>query len=399
MTKNHEMATVEEVLDILDVLIAYDTVALTPNLNLIEDVKDRLEPLGVKVSLTYDDTETKANLFATIGPDIEGGVVLSGHSDVVPVNPADWTTPPFKADHRDGRVYGRGTADMKGFVACVLAMAPNYAALDLTVPIHIALTFDEEDGFHGAPILLADLADRGIRPSAAVIGEPTGLRTVGAHKGCYEYRTTVTGMNGHSSVPAEAVSAVHYAMRWISGLLDLTDDMTVRAPSDSPYDPPPTTFNVGTISGGQGRCVVADKCWFDWEMRPVQVEDASFVKEQMAVLESTLLDEMRSVYPEASIQTDMVCEIDGLEWHNDSPALDLMKVLLPDEVSLNGGTLPVDVVSYGTEAGLFQAAGIPAVLWGPGDIAVAHRPDEFIEVAHLEVCLALLRRLGEHLAF
>jgi len=398
MTENHEMVTVDEVLDILDVLISYDTVALTPNLDLIEDVKDRLESLGAKVVLTYDDTETKANLFATIGPDIEGGVVLSGHSDVVPVNPDDWTTPPFKADRRDGRVYGRGTADMKGFVACVLAMAPIYAALDLTVPIHIALTFDEEDGFHGAPILLADLAESGIRPSAAVIGEPTGLRTVGAHKGCYEYRTTVTGMNGHSSVPAEAVSAVHYAMRWISGLLSLGDEMEHRAPDQSPYDPPPTTFNVGTISGGQGRCVVADKCWFDWEMRPVQVEDANFVKEHMAIFESSLLDEMQSVYPEASIETQMVCEIDGLEWRDDSPALDLMKVLLDEEVVANGGFLPVDVVSYGTEAGLFQAAGIPAVLWGPGDIGVAHRPDEFIEVADLEVCLCLLRRLGGHLA-
>ena len=387
-----------EALDLLDILIAYDTVALTPNLDLIDDVRVRLESLGATVVLTYDDTQTKANLFATIGPDIEGGVVLSGHSDVVPVDPADWTTPPFVADRRDGRVYGRGTADMKGFVACVLAMAPTYAALNLTVPIHIALTFDEEDGFHGAPVLLADLKERGVRPSAAVIGEPTGLRTVGAHKGCYEYRTTVTGMNGHSSVPAEAVSAVHYATRWISGLLGLADDMTTRAPSPSPYDPPPTTFNVGTISGGQGRCVVADRCWFDWEMRPVQVEDASFVKERMAALETTLLEEMRSVYPEASIQTEMICEIDGLEWHDDSPALDLMKVLLSDEVSANGGTLPVDVVSYGTEAGLFQTAGIPAVLWGPGDIAVAHRPDEFIEVADLEVCLVLLAKLGEYLA-
>ena len=398
MVESVKAPPVGEALDLLDILIAYDTVALTPNLDLIDDVRVRLESLGATVVLTYDDTQTKANLFATIGPDIEGGVVLSGHSDVVPVDPADWTTPPFVADRRDGRVYGRGTADMKGFVACVLAMAPTYAALNLTVPIHIALTFDEEDGFHGAPVLLADLKERGVRPSAAVIGEPTGLRTVGAHKGCYEYRTTVTGMNGHSSVPAEAVSAVHYATRWISGLLGLADDMTTRAPSPSPYDPPPTTFNVGTISGGQGRCVVADRCWFDWEMRPVQVEDASFVKERMAALETTLLEEMRSVYPEASIQTEMICEIDGLEWHDDSPALDLMKVLLSDEVSANGGTLPVDVVSYGTEAGLFQTAGIPAVLWGPGDIAVAHRPDEFIEVADLEVCLVLLAKLGEYLA-
>ncbi|MEC8982282.1 MAG: acetylornithine deacetylase [Actinomycetota bacterium] len=389
---------VDEALDLLDVLISYDTVALTPNLDLIDDVRDRLETLGASVVLTYDDSSTKANLFATIGPNVNGGVVLSGHSDVVPVDPADWTTPPFTADHRHGRVYGRGTADMKGFVACVLAMAPTYAELDLTVPIHVALTFDEEDGFHGAPILLADLVERGVRPSAAIIGEPTGLRTVGAHKGCYEYRTMVTGINGHSSAPAEAVSAVHHASRWISGLLGLADDLVDRAPNPSPYDPPSTTFNVGTISGGQGRCVVADRCWFDWEMRPVQASDASFVKEHMAAVEAALLDEMRAVHPEASIQTDVVCEIDGLEWRDASPALDLVRVLLADEVAANGGTLPVDVVAYGTEAGLFQAAGIPAVLWGPGDISVAHRPDEFVEVADLDVCLALLARLGGHLA-
>ena len=389
---------VDEALDLLDVLISYDTVALTPNLDLIDDVRDRLETLGASVVLTYDDSSTKANLFATIGPNVNGGVVLSGHSDVVPVDPADWTTPPFTANRRHGRVYGRGTADMKGFVACVLAMAPTYAELDLTVPIHVALTFDEEDGFHGAPILLADLVERGVRPSAAIIGEPTGLRTVGAHKGCYEYRTMVTGINGHSSAPAEAVSAVHHASRWISGLLGLADDLADRAPNPSPYDPPSTTFNVGTISGGQGRCVVADRCWFDWEMRPVQASDASFVKEHMAAVEAALLDEMRAVHPEASIQTDVVCEIDGLEWRDASPALDLVRVLLADEVAANGGTLPVDVVAYGTEAGLFQAAGIPAVLWGPGDISVAHRPDEFVEVADLDVCLALLARLGGHLA-
>jgi len=389
---------VDEALDLLDVLIAYDTVALTPNLDLISDVQDRLEALGASVVLTHDDSGTKANLFATIGPNINGGVVLSGHSDVVPVDPADWTTPPFTANRRHGRVYGRGTADMKGFVACVLAMAPTYAELDLTVPIHVALTFDEEDGFHGAPILLADLVERGVRPSAAIIGEPTGLRTVGAHKGCYEYRTMVTGMNGHSSAPAEAVSAVHHASRWISGLLGLADDLANRAPDPRPYDPPSTTFNVGTISGGQGRCVVADRCWFDWEMRPVQASDTSFVKEHMASVEAALLDEMRAVHPEASIRTDVVCEIDGLEWRDASPALDLVRVLLADEVAANGGILPVDVVAYGTEAGVFQAAGIPAVLWGPGGIGVAHRPDEFVEVADLEVCLALLARLGGHLA-
>ena len=388
----------DEALGILDVLIAYDTIALTPNLDLIHDCRDRLESLGATVVLTHDETGTKANLFATIGPDVAGGVVLSGHSDVVPVDAADWTTPPFIADRRDGRVYGRGTADMKGFISCVLAMAPAFAELDLGRPIHVALTFDEEDGFHGAPILLADLVARGVRPAAAIIGEPTGLRTVGAHKGCYEYRTTITGLDGHSSEPARAVNAVHHASRWISGLMGLADELATRAPDPSPYSPPSTTFNVGTIDGGQGRCVVANRCAFDWEMRPVLRDDADFVKARMADVEAGLLVEMRAVHPGASIHTEVVCEVDGLEWLETSPALDLMRVLLADEVSANGGDLPVDVVAYGTEAGLFQAAGIPAVLWGPGDIGVAHRPDEYVAVADLEICLGMLSRLGDHMS-
>ena len=388
----------DRTLEILEVLVAYDTIALTPNLDMIGDCRDRFESLGATVVLTHDGTRTKANLFATIGPDVAGGVVLSGHSDVVPVDAADWTTPPFTADRRGDRVYGRGTADMKGFISCVLAMAPAYAALDLVRPIHVAFTFDEEDGFHGAPILLADLLARGVRPSAAIIGEPTGLRTVGAHKGCYEYRTTITGLDGHSSEPGRAVSAVHNASRWIGALMGLADDLARRAPDPSPYSPPSTTFNVGTIEGGQGRCVVANRCAFDWEMRPVQRSDAEFVKARMADVDAELLAGMRAVHPAAAIETEVVCEVDGLEWLETSPALDLMRVLLADEVAANDNVLPVDVVSYGTEAGLFQAAGIPAVLWGPGDIGVAHRPDEFVDVADLEACLGLLARLGDHLA-
>jgi acetylornithine deacetylase len=180
--------------------------------------------------------------------------------------------------------------------------------------------------------------------------------------------------------------------------MGLADELARRAPDPSPYSPPSTTFNVGTIDGGQGRCVVANRCTFDWEMRPVQRNDADFVKARMADVEAGLLAEMRGVHPEASIRTEVVCEVDGLEWLESSPALDLMRVLLADEVSANGGDLPVDVVSYGTEAGLFQAAGISAVLWGPGDIGVAHRPDEFVEVADLETCLGMLARLGDHMS-
>ena len=210
---------------------------------MVGDSRDRFESLGETVVLTHDGTGTKANLFATIEPDVAGGVVLSGHSDVVPVDAADWTTPPFTADRRGDRVYGRGTADMKGFISCVLAMAPAYAALDLVRPIHVAFTFDEEDGFHGAPILLADLVARGVRPSAAIIGEPTGLRTVGAHKGCYEYRTTITGLDGHSSEPGRAVSAVHNPSLRIRALLGLAYGLAGPSPPPHPSSPrssPPT---------------------------------------------------------------------------------------------------------------------------------------------------------------
>ncbi len=383
-------ALLDETLAVLDDLIAFPTVALTPNVDLIGYVRDRLEALGASVVLTHDDSGTKANLFATIGPNINGGVVLSGHSDVVPVDPADWTTPPFKATRRGDRIYGRGSADMKGFIACVLALAPRFAALSLGRPLHVALTFDEEDGFHGAPILLDDLVCNGPRPSAAIIGEPTGMEVVAAHKGCYEYTTTVTGLNGHSSEPGRAVSAVHYATLWITGLMGLWDELVERAPDDSPYEPPHTTFNVGTIHGGQGRCVVADRCSFDWEMRPIQQADAPFVKDRMAALGDELLAEMRTIHPDATIRTDVVCEVDGLEWQESSPALDLMRDLV--------GETPVDVVAYGTEAGLFQTAGVPAVVWGPGDIGVAHRPDEFVDIADLTACLEVLQRLPDRQA-
>ncbi len=383
-------ALLDGALGILDDLIAFPTVALTPNLDMVSYCATRLESVGAEVRLTHSDDGTRANVFAAIGPAGDGGIVLSGHSDVVPVDPADWTTPPFEASHRDGRVYGRGAADMKGFIACVLAALPGLMELKPSRPLHVALTFDEEDGFHGAPVLLDDLVRNGPRPAVAVIGEPTGLQVIGAHKGCYEYTTTVTGLNGHSSEPATAVSAVHYATRWIAGLMGLAVDLAERAPAGSPYAPAHTTTNVGTIEGGQGRCVVADRCSFEWEMRPVQPSDVAFVKESMAAVEAGLLAEMRQVHTEAAIHTEVVCEVDGLVLDGGSPALDLMRRLL--------GETPVGVVSYGTEAGLFQAAGIPAVVWGPGDIAVAHRPDEFMEVADLAACLEVLEGLGAVLA-
>ena len=389
MTVPVDPPPIDEVLSFLEDLVAFPSVALTPNVDLIAHVEDLLRPHCTDIGLTHDETGTKANLFATIGPGVDGGVMLAGHSDVVPVDPADWATSPFVATRLGDRIYGRGTADMKGFLACALALVPRWAALDLVRPVHVALTFDEEDGFHGAPILIDSLAGAP-RPAAAIVGEPTGLQLIGAHKGCYEYTTTITGMNGHSSRPAEAVSAVHHAARWIGALLDLDAELAGRARADSRFEPPHTTTNVGVVGGGLARCTVAGECSFEWEMRPVQGDDAGFVKERMATVEAMLLAEMRAVHPGATIKTEAVCEIDGLEWVEASPALDLMRSLL-------GGDPPVGVVAYGTEAGLYQAAGIPSVVWGPGDIAVAHRPDEFVEVADLEACLAVLAGLGDHL--
>ncbi len=379
--------TLAKTLNILEELIAFDTVALTPNLDLINYAEKYLSDLGARIILTHSSDGERANLFASFGPESDGGIVLSGHSDVVPVNAADWVTPPFQADQRDGCIFGRGTADMKGFIACVLAMAPWFASLDLTKPLHIALTFDEEDGFHGAPILLKDLKEKNIKPDAVIIGEPTGLEAIAAHKGCYEYATTIKGLNGHSSEPGKAVNAVQYAARFINRLMELTSEMTSRAPQDSPYQPPSTTMSVGTIHGGQARCVVAEHCKFDWEMRPIQRSDAIYVHEQLSAFTEQLLSEMKEIHPEASIETERVCEVDGLEYAEDSPALSLMATLLKKS--------DFDVVSYGTEAGLYQAAGMPAVVWGPGDIEVAHKPDEFVKISDLEICLSVLERLGQ----
>jgi len=373
-------------LDILKELISFETVALTSNLDLINYAEKYLSDLGAKVSLTHSPDGERANLFASFGPEINGGIVLSGHSDVVPVNANDWTTPPFQADQRNDCIFGRGSADMKGFIACVLALAPWFASLDLIKPLHIALTFDEEDGFHGAPILLKDLKEKNIQPDAVIIGEPTGLKAIAAHKGCYEYATTIKGLNGHSSEPEKAVNAVQYAARFINRLMELKMEMVSRAPENSPYQPPSTTMSVGTIEGGQARCIVAEHCKFDWEMRPIQRSDAEYVHEQLAAFTNELLLEMKTIYPEASIETEKVCEVDGLEYHAESSALSLMTELL--------GESEFDVVSYGTEAGLYQAAGMPAVVWGPGDIEVAHRPDEFVSISDLKDCLSVLERLG-----
>ena len=376
-------------LRILDDLVAFPTVTQDPNLDLIAYAGERLEAVGAEVTTTHDGTGSKANLFATIGPPVDGGVVLAGHTDVVPADGDGWSSDPFVVTRRGDRLYGRGTEDMKGFIACVLALAPGFAAAGTPVPVHVALTFDEEVGFIGAPVLLDELARTGPQPGAAIVGEPTCLRIIAAHKGCYEYTTTIVGRQGHGSAPAGGVNAVEYGARYVTGLLELRSQLAAVAPEDSPFDPPETTISVGTLRGGTARNIIAGSCTIEWEVRPVSAGDAQHLREARAALERTLAEEMRRTDPDAAVTTTAVCEVDGLAPAADSPALQLGRRLLddPDE----------DVVSFGTEAGLFQQAGIAAIVCGPGSIDLAHQPNEYVDLEQIDACLAMLHRLPAQL--
>ena len=378
----------------LDALVAEPTITGTPNLGLIDQVDRFLSGLGAATRRTLDVSGTRANLLATIGPQVDGGVVLSGHTDVVPADASQWSSDPFRVDERNGRLYGRGTVDMKGFLACALALAPSFAARELARPLHLAFTFDEEVGCLGAPLLLDDLLSHGPRPAAAIVGEPTSLAMVHAHKGCFEFTTTVTGVAGHGSAPDAAVNAVEAGARYVVALRDLADQLRAEVPSDSPFDPPHSTINVGAVRGGTARNVVADRCLIDWELRTVRPGEVDHVLSRVGAIEADLAAQLRAADPSAGLDTHTVGAVEGLAPELGSAAVTLTRELLGDD--LGDGTR-LQVAAFSTEAGLFQAAGIPAVVCGPGSIDTAHRVDEYLEVAQPEACVTLLERLGAHL--
>lgn len=376
--------------EILGDLIAFPTVSSASNLDLIAYAADLLGDAGASVSVNRDGTGAKANLFATLGPAGDGGIVLSGHTDVVPVEGQDWTSDPFRMIERDGRLYGRGACDMKGFIAACLAMAPRYAALDLKRPLHFAFTYDEEIGCFGAQALVGEIARAGIRPAVALVGEPTGMRVIEGHKGCYEYTTEFTGLEGHGSQPDRGVNAVEYAARYINRLLDLGEALKPRAPAGSRFDPPWSTLQVGCIHGGAARNIIAGHCSVEWEMRPVQQSDADFVRDGIARhVDTVLRPAMRAVSPDADIVTLTVGEVEGLQVVPESEARAIVCELT--------GQSGADVVAFGTEAGLFQAAGMSAVICGPGSISQAHKPDEFVALDQLAACMNMLEKLGAKL--
>ncbi len=375
-------------LELLGTLIAFDTTSRNSNLDLIAFADGLLRGAGAETRLTFDADKRKANLFATLGPSCDGGYVLSGHTDVVPVDGQDWSSDPFAADIRDGRLYGRGAADMKGFVATALALAPEFAALDLKRPIHFALSFDEEVGCIGVRRLLDDLTQARIRPALAIIGEPTEMRVVGGHKAGAVIETIARGQEGHSSAPAKGASAVMMAGEFVAALGKLGDELaTVR---DEFFDPPYTTIQANMISGGTAVNVLAREAKVIWEYRALPDQDPAAIVARAEERAAAILPRYRPGAPEVKFETRIKAAYPGLKRDTDSPAVRLASALT--------GSNDLHAVSYGTEAGLFQAAGIPAVICGPGSIAQGHRADEFVALDQLDQCAAFLRRVAEKAA-
>jgi len=388
MTLTHPLLARTEA--VLGDLIARPSVSSDSNLDIIVYLAEELSALGAEIALSHDETGKKANLFATLGPDIDGGVVLSGHTDVVPVADQAWSSDPFQMRVDGDRLYGRGACDMKGFIACAIAAAPLFAAADLKRPVHFAFTYDEETGCLGAKVLLAALKKSGRKPAVTIIGEPTLMKIIEGHKGCCEVTTRFAGLEGHGSLPAQGVNAVEYAVRYVGELLAIAEDLKARAPEASRFDPPWTTINLGGIRGGVAHNVIANHCEVDWEFRPVTRADKTFVTERIdRFAAETLVPEMQAVWPEAGIEAEWIGDVDGLEPMDDSEAVALAH-------ALTGGNA-VDVVSFGTEAGLFQELGIDTVVCGPGSIEQAHKPDEFVARDQLVECLSMLERLIEKL--
>lgn len=379
-------------LDILEALIGFDTTSHKSNMPLMEYIRDYLSGHGIAARLIPNEDGRKANLFATIGPAGDGGVILSGHTDVVPVTGQDWHSDPFRLSERDGRLYGRGTADMKGFIACVLAMVPEFLGAGLTRPLHLAFSYDEEIGCLGVHGITAFLRETGLRPKAAIIGEPTMMKVVNAHKGVCSVDTVITGSPAHSSAPDEGVNAIEAAIRLGGELMRLQERAKSEAgEAGKRFDPPWTTITIGRMKGGTARNIVPEHCRLEWSCRLIPGDDA---RRYVALLEdfaaAELLPAMRAVAPVADIRHEIVNNVPALMPQDGSPAEELVLALARRNET--------EAVSYGTEGGVFQQAGVPAVVCGPGDILQAHKADEFVSRQQLASCMAFLQRLADHLA-
>lgn len=375
-------------IDILSELVAFPTLSRQSNLALIDYVEDYLAGYGVRARRVYSADGQRANLYATIGPQERGGICLSGHSDVVPVAGQPWTSDPFTLTRRGERLYGRGTADMKGFIACVLALVPRFVqgarGADAR-PIHIAVSYDEEIGCVGVRGLLEQLAQDAARPVGCIIGEPTLMRIATAHKGKSAWRCTLRGQAAHSSQPQLGVNAVEYAAELMMFLRQRGRDWR-HGVSDARYDPPWSTVQTGTVCGGTAVNVVPDRCEFDFEIRPLPGSDHHLLADELdRYARGQAVPEMRRIADAADIQLEALSAYPGLR---DDATLDALKHRCAEAAQQPG----FHALAFGTEAGLFQQAGIPAVVCGPGSIAQAHKADEYIDCEQLAQCQSFLAR-------
>ena len=385
-TENNKDNLFNNSIKILTDLIAFKTVSGEDNTSLINYCDEILKKLGATSFKTFDKGNPKQqNLFATIKakkPNGKKPIILSGHTDVVPVSKG-WNTDPFKANIKGNKLFGRGACDMKGFIACTLAFAPVYSKANLDRDIHFSFTFDEETACLGAPILIEELKKREIKNGICIIGEPTNMKIIDAHKGCYEYTTYFEGLAGHSSAPHKGVSAVEYAARYVNKLIELREKLKDRTPKDSIFDPPYSTLQIGGIFGGIAHNVIADKCYVNWETRPVIKEDGIFLNSELdKYANEILVPEMKKIFPKSSIKKKIIGEVTGFDRDKKSDACELVSSLTGDNSR--------QVVSFGTEAGLFQEIGISTVVCGPGSIEQAHKIDEYIVLDELKKCLNLL---------
>ncbi len=369
-------------------LVAFDTTSRRSNLELIDFAEALLKDCGAETTRVANADGSKANLLARIGPAVDGGVVLSGHTDVVPVDGQPWTSEPFALTERDGRLYGRGTADMKGFLALALAAAPEIAAAAPARPVHLALSYDEEIGCLGAPGLIAELTRTGPRPMAVIVGEPTSMQAVRGHKGIAAFKVTVTGREAHSSLPQLGVSAVMAAVRLMARLTELAAELDRGADPASPFLPPGPTLTIGQVHGGTAVNILARECVFLFDLRAPPGQAADRLLQPFFAAATELDAELKARAPEAGVRVETRSNTPGMAPEPGGAAEALARRLAGD----NG---PQRVVSYAAEAGQFQAAGYSTVVCGPGSIEQAHQPDEYLDLAQLERGAMFMARLAE----
>ena len=373
-----------EALDLVRALIGFDTTSRGSNLALIDYVQEMLEAAGARCRRSFDETRAKANLFASFGPDEQGGYVLSGHTDVVPVDGQDWSSDPFRAEIRGDKLFGRGACDMKGFIGVALSLVHEIARAKLKRPLHFALSYDEEVGCAGVRGLLEDLKAADIRPALAIVGEPTEMKVVGAHKAGAVLHTHCHGREGHSSAPEKGANAVMMAGEFVKLLDDVWNDL--RADADPRFDPPHSTVQANMISGGSAVNILGRVALVTWEYRALPDRDASKIVDAVRRRADTaILPKYRARAVEAAFETKLHAAYPGLVLDESSPAIALAR-----EVT---GANRVEAVAYGTEAGHFQRAGIPAVICGPGSIEQAHKADEFVALSERAGCEGFLRKV------